>query len=95
MHLLEEIEAKDKVSQECRSAIYQRDTSIQKFVKQSGCCSNNPKEEGYCRSVLANYDRAQALHEEKVALGDKARILVRDEFLLLRETYSKHVLTLD
>ena len=75
-HLLEEIEAKDKVTQECRNTIHSKDSSIQKFCKTNGSRQENPKEDLYCKTALSNFDKAQAIQDEKVALSDKARILV-------------------
>lgn len=76
-HLLEEIQAKDRTIQECRNTIHARDNSIQKFIKANGSHIPNPKEEAYSRTVLANYDRAQIVQEEKVGLSEKAAIIVR------------------
>lgn len=75
-HLLEEIQAKDRVIQECRNTIHARDNSIQKFVKVNGSHIPNPKEEAYGRTILANYDRAQIVQEEKVGLSEKAGVIV-------------------
>ena len=75
-HLLEEIEAKDKVAQECRNVIHARDSSIQKFTKANGGGQPNPKEEAYSKLILSNFEKAQALQDEKVALSDKARVVV-------------------
>ena len=75
-HLLEEIQAKDRVMHECRSQIAGRDTSIQKFLKANGCAQANPKEEAYCKTVLSNFDKAQIVQEEKVGLSDKAATLL-------------------
>lgn len=75
-HLLEEIQAKDRVIQECRNVIATRDSSIQKFLKLSGAGQPNPKEEGYCKNVMANFDKAQIIQEEKVGLSEKAASLV-------------------
>ncbi|KAK4690880.1 hypothetical protein P7C71_g6009, partial [Lecanoromycetidae sp. Uapishka_2] len=74
-HLLEEIAAKDRVVEECKSQITSRDGSIQKFVKMNGAGQSNPKEEGYCKAVMAQYDKAQVIQEEKVGLSDKAALL--------------------
>ncbi len=79
-HLFEEIQAKDKVLQECRSAIAERDLSIQKFIRQHGSLTVNPKEEGYVKAIRASYDRAQEIQQEKVALSEKATLLVRKNF---------------
>lgn len=81
-HLLEEIQAKDRTIQECRNTIHTRDNSIQKFIKANGSHIPNPKEEAYSRTVLANYDRAQIVQEEKVGLSEKAAIIVRPNPLL-------------
>lgn len=75
-HLLEEIQAKDRVVQECRNVIATRDSSIQKFLKLNGAGQPNPKEEGYCKNVMANFDKAQIVQEEKVGLSEKAALLV-------------------
>ena len=75
-HLLEEIHAKDQVVQECRNTIATRDNSIQKFVKLNGTGLPNPKEEGYCKLVKDNFERAKALQEEKCTLAEKQALLV-------------------
>lgn len=75
-HLLEEIQAKDRVVQECRNLIATRDISIQKFLKLNGAGQPNPKEEGYCKNVMANFDKAQIVQEEKVGLSEKAALLL-------------------
>lgn len=76
-HLLEEIQAKDRIVQECRSVVNTRDGSIQKFLKSNGAGQPNPKEETYVKNVMANFDRAQIIQEEKVGLSEKAATLVR------------------
>lgn len=53
-----------------------RDNSIQKFLKLNGAGQANPKEEGYCKNVMANFDKAQIVQEEKVGLSEKAALLV-------------------
>ncbi|KAL2057072.1 hypothetical protein ABVK25_002811 [Lepraria finkii] len=75
-HLLEEIHAKDQVVQECRNTIATRDNSIQKFVKLNGAGLPNPKEEGYCKLVKDNFERAKALQEEKCTLAEKQALLL-------------------
>ena len=81
-HLLEEIQAKDRIVQECRTIIATRDSSIQKFLKLNGAGQPNPKEEGYCKNVMANFDKAQVVQEEKVGLSEKAALLVSLPFTL-------------
>ena len=75
-HLLEEIQAKDRVVQECRSAVNTRDNSIQKFLKANGCSQANPKEEAYVKNAMANFDKARIIQDEKVSLSEKAATLV-------------------
>ncbi|KAL1798938.1 hypothetical protein ACET3X_002975 [Alternaria dauci] len=75
-HLYEEVQAKDNQIQELRSAIQQRDSSIQKFIKLNGSLVENPKEAGYSKTIMANYEKAQILQEEKIGLVDKAAALL-------------------
>jgi inhibitor of growth protein 3 len=75
-HLYEEVQAKDAQIQELRTAIQQRDNSLQKFIKLNGSLVVNPKEEPYNRVVIQNYERAQILQEEKIGLVEKAAALV-------------------
>ncbi|KAK5002722.1 hypothetical protein LTR16_006614, partial [Cryomyces antarcticus] len=74
-HLLEEIQAKDRLVQDCRDVIAKRDASIQKFVKLNGGHVKNPQDEAYSKVIAANYDKARILQEEKVGLSEKAGIL--------------------
>lgn len=75
-HLMEEIQAKDKTMQECRSLINSRDTSLQKFIRLNGSHAVNPKEEAYSKTVLQNMDRSQGLQDEKLVLSEKACALL-------------------
>jgi len=75
-HLYEEVQAKDTQIQELRTAIQQRDNSLQKFIKLNGSLVVNPKEEPYNRVVIQNYERAQILQEEKIGLVEKAAALL-------------------
>lgn len=75
-HLMEEIQAKDKIMQECRATINSRDGSIQKFIKFNGSLAPNPKEEQYSKSVVDNLDRSYELQDEKIKLSDKACVLL-------------------
>ncbi|KAJ5225048.1 hypothetical protein N7468_006273 [Penicillium chermesinum] len=75
-HLMEEIEAKDKVMQECRAIINSRDGSIQKFIKLNGSLAPNPKEEEYSKAVLQNLDRSEQIQNEKIQLSEKACVLL-------------------
>ncbi|KAF2465366.1 uncharacterized protein BDR25DRAFT_318607 [Lindgomyces ingoldianus] len=71
-HLYEEVQAKDQQINECRSIINARDSSLQKFIKLNGSLVQNPKEEPYAKIIQQNFDKAQVLQEEKIALVEKA-----------------------
>lgn len=75
-HLMEEIEAKDKIIQEYRATINSRDGSIQKFIKTNGSLAPNPKEEQYGKTILENFERCEALQDEKIQLSEKACMLL-------------------
>ena len=75
-HLLEEIQAKDKLMQECRNAIVERDNLLQKFIRTNGSLVVNTKEEELSEAIIANYEKAKVLQDEKLALSEKAAILV-------------------
>lgn len=75
-HLLEEIQAKDQIIQECRQQIMNRDNGLQRHIKQMGAHVKHPKEEQMAKVALAAYDKAQTLQEEKIALVQKACFLV-------------------
>ncbi|KAJ5312994.1 hypothetical protein PENANT_c018G01199 [Penicillium antarcticum] len=75
-HLMEEIQAKDKVMQECRATINSRDGSIQKFIKMNGSLAPNPKEEQYGKTILENIDQSFELQTEKIQLSEKACVLL-------------------
>jgi len=74
--LLEEVEAKDKVIQECRNVIHTRDSSIQKHLKVNGAGHAHPKDDAYTKSILSNFDKAMGIQDEKVALSEKASVIV-------------------
>lgn len=75
-HLMEEIQAKDKIMQDCRATINSRDGSIQKFIKLNGSLAPNPKEEQYGKAVLQNLDKCSSLQDEKIQLSEKACVLL-------------------
>ncbi|KAJ5109698.1 Zinc finger PHD-type [Penicillium argentinense] len=75
-HLMEEIQAKDKIMQEARAIINSRDASIQRFIKLNGSLVVNPKEKQYEKEVNENFEKCKQLQEEKVALSDKACVLL-------------------
>ena len=75
-HLMEEIQAKDMLLQQCKDTINRHDGSLQKFVKLSGGHIKNPKEDSYTQIIRDNYDKAEILQAEKIGLSEKAVILV-------------------
>ena len=75
-HLMEEMQAKDKLMQECRATINSRDSSIQKFIKLNGSLTPNPKEEPYSKTILQNMDKSHELQNEKIQLSEKACVLL-------------------
>lgn len=85
-HLLEEITAKDNDIEVLRSSITSRDKAIQNWVRANGGHVKNPKEEGLAKVILANYDRIEILQTEKVALSEKAMIVVRSVLFFLLTT---------
>ncbi|RJE25851.1 hypothetical protein PHISCL_01827 [Aspergillus sclerotialis] len=75
-HLMEEIQAKDKIMQECRATINSRDASLQKFIKMNGSLAPNPKESAYGETIMDNFEKCHHLQEDKVQLSEKACILL-------------------
>ncbi|OAX79933.1 hypothetical protein ACJ72_05745 [Emergomyces africanus] len=98
-HLMEEIQAKDKIMQECRATINSRDMSLQKFIKQNGSHAPNPKEDSYSRTILQNLDRSQVLQDEKILLSEKACVLLDRQIkkldVKIRELQNEGVLSKD
>ena len=70
------MQAKDQIIQECRAVIANRDQSLQKFIRLNSSLVQNPKEEPYSKVILQNFERAQTLQEEKIALSEKAAALL-------------------
>ncbi|GAD96259.1 PHD finger domain protein [Paecilomyces variotii No. 5] len=98
-HLMEEIQAKDKTIQECRSTINSRDSSLQKFIKLNGSHAPNPKEEQYGKTILQNFDKAQQLQDEKIQLSEKACVLLDRQIkkldIKIRDLQNEGVLSSD
>jgi inhibitor of growth protein 3 len=69
----EEMEQKDRQMQECLSIITKNDNAIQKWIRLNGSHVPNPKEEAHSRIIHENYDKAQILQEEKIALAQKTQ----------------------
>lgn len=75
-HLMEEIQAKDKIIQECRATISARENSLQKHIRMNGSLAPNAKEDQYSATILQNFDESQHLQDEKIKLSEKACILL-------------------
>lgn len=75
-HLLEEVSAKDQQIEDLRNLISSRDRSIQNFVRSNGGHVKNPKEDGLARAIISAYDKIEILQAEKLALSEKAMIVL-------------------
>lgn len=72
---MEEMQAKEQLIQDSRNIMNHRDSNIQKFIKHNGSLLANPKEEAYSKTIFQQYDRAEVLQAEKIALAEKAAAL--------------------
>ena len=75
-HLLEEVQAKDEAIEVHRRNIHVRDKELQAFVKKNGGAAKHQKEDQYLEEVKENYNRAQALQDDKCTLANKAAVLL-------------------
>lgn len=75
-HMMEEITAKDKEMQKYHQIIATKDGSIQKHVKANGSLVPHPKEDEYTQAILKHLDLCEELQNQKIALSDKACILL-------------------
>ncbi|KAK4220123.1 hypothetical protein QBC37DRAFT_1935 [Rhypophila decipiens] len=82
--LQDEIAYKDRQYDKLVREIDERDGRIQKWIKANGSHTKNPKEEEYRATIRKNFDLAEKLSEEKLALTQK-----------LQQTMDKHVRHLD
>jgi inhibitor of growth protein 3 len=80
----DEVADKDRQYDQCIRIIEDRDGRIQKWIKANGSHEPNPKEDSYRSTIRENYEKAEKLSDEKVALQ-----------LKLKRTYDKHLLHLD
>jgi len=74
--LYEEAQAKQDGINECYAIINSRDGNLQKFIKQNGSLVVNPKEDEYAHTIKKNFQKAQELQDEKLALLQKSCFLV-------------------
>ena len=75
-HLMEEIQAKDKTFQDCRTTISSLDNSLQKFIKLNGSLTPNAKEDQYSKTIMQNLQTCRQVQDEKIGLSEKACILL-------------------
>jgi inhibitor of growth protein 3 len=76
-HLLEEIQAKDQIMQECLKDVNKKNTAIENFIKANTSAVVNPQEEKLTKVIREKYERADQLQKEKDKLAKKAEDLVR------------------
>ncbi|RKF72875.1 putative phd-finger domain-containing protein [Golovinomyces cichoracearum] len=74
--MYEEIEQKDSQIAECLVIITKHDTILQNWVRKNGGHVANPKENFINKIVLENYDRAQVLQSEKIAIAQKCQQII-------------------
>ncbi|TQS36982.1 hypothetical protein Golomagni_02557 [Golovinomyces magnicellulatus] len=74
--MYEEIEQKDSQIAECLVTITKHDNILQNWVRKNGGHVANPKENFINRIVLENFDRAQALQSEKIAIAQKCQQII-------------------
>lgn len=72
----EELEEKDRQMNECLTTIHKNDGAIQKWIKINGVHTPNPKEDALRKIINENYDKAQILQAEKLALTEKTQRVV-------------------
>ena len=74
--LQDEIAAKDRQFNECVKIIDERDGRIQKWIKANGSGEPMAKEEGHRAAIMENYDKADHLAAEKIALTQKLQVIM-------------------
>lgn len=75
-HMMEEIQAKEKEMQHHLLSINAKDAAIQKQIKHSGSMVPHAKEKEFSESILKSYDVVQELQDQKIAMSDKASLLL-------------------
>jgi inhibitor of growth protein 3 len=79
----EEIAEKDRQMQECLAIITRNDNSIQKWIRLHGSHEANPREGLHDKAITENYDKAQKLQSEKLALTTKTQLAIDKHTLYL------------
>ena len=82
-HMMEEIQAKDRELQKYQSVINAKDGSLQRHLKLNGSLSAHPKEKEYSDTIFKNFDLCLEKQSQKIALSDKACVLLDRQVKLL------------
>ncbi|KAJ8102064.1 inhibitor of growth proteins N-terminal histone-binding-domain-containing protein [Lipomyces tetrasporus] len=75
-HYLEEIKTKDIKLYNLKKRIQHNDNAIQKHIRAHGSLTENPKEAQYNTKIIADFETAMKLQEEKCDLANKLNDLV-------------------
>jgi len=72
----EEIEEKDRQLSDCLTVIARNDAAIQKWIKMNSSHTPNPKDGQLSQTIMANYQKAKLLQQEKIALAQKTQLFI-------------------
>lgn len=75
-HFQKEIVHKDELLADCMATIAKSDGLIQKWIRTNGSHVPNPKEDQLRNVIRENYDKAELLSNEKLALSQKSQKLM-------------------
>ncbi|EFX01584.1 phd finger domain protein [Grosmannia clavigera kw1407] len=92
--LQDEIADRDRRYADCIKIIEERDARIQKCIKANGSHEVNPREEGYRKVIAENFDKAEKLADEKIALAQKMQAVmdrhVRQLDMQIKQLYDRN-----
>lgn len=72
----DEITEKDRQVAECLKLIEDRDARIQKWIKANGSHTHNPREDAYRQLIRDNFNKAEQLSSEKIALTQRLQSII-------------------
>ncbi|PSR81686.1 PHD-finger domain-containing protein [Coniella lustricola] len=72
----DEITEKDRQVAECLKLIEERDARIQRWIKANGSHTQNPREESFRQVIRDNYNKAEQLSDEKLALTQRLQTII-------------------
>jgi inhibitor of growth protein 3 len=72
----EEIAEKDRLMQQHLLIIAAEDSKIQKWIRANGSHNAHPKEADIRKIIRTNYDAAEIIQEEKIALAQKTQLVI-------------------